>query len=222
MFLSIIPSWWHGVTFRAELDKYLVIATQEYYCRTDWNENPCLVVERRFHRTERDHQSPWLVSNKELGLINIIFPLTPLPSKSHVSKILTFWLRLDSWGSSNFLRRSFLGFDSGFWVPSGKCDTDSCPNRFAWHLWSCSLPSHFCLHAEPFLHQWHIPLNFWSGGQLPCCSGGGWLPISGKKDPLHICMHTCTHIDTPWASEYVTSLSYAPTMSFQNSSFIFD
>lgn len=187
MFLSIIPSWWHGVTFRAELDKYLVRATQEYYCRTDGNENPCLVVERRFHGAEHYHQLPQLVSNKELGLINIIFPLPPLPSKSHISKILTFWLRLDSWGSSNPLRRSFLGSEGGFWVLSGMCDTD----RLAWHLWPSPFPSHLCRRAEQILHQQHTPLNFWGGGQLPRWSGGGRLTISGKKDRFHICMHAC-------------------------------
>ena len=97
MFLSIIPSWWHGVTFRAEPDNYLARAAQEHYCRTDSNENPCPVVERRFQRAEHYHQLPWLVSNKALGLINAIFPLTLRSSKRHVSKILTFWLRLDTW-----------------------------------------------------------------------------------------------------------------------------
>ena len=37
MFLSIIPSWWHGITSRAECGNYLVRATQEYYSRIDRN-----------------------------------------------------------------------------------------------------------------------------------------------------------------------------------------
>lgn len=36
MFLSIIPSWWHGITSRAECGN-LVRATQEYYSRIDRN-----------------------------------------------------------------------------------------------------------------------------------------------------------------------------------------
>lgn len=71
------------------------------------SKNFCLVRGRGLHRVEYHPQSSWRASNTELKLINIILSLTLPPTRSHIFKnIFMIWLRLDSWGPWNLLRRS--------------------------------------------------------------------------------------------------------------------
>lgn len=198
MFLSIIPSWWHEITSRAEYDSDLVRATQD--SRIDRNKK--LWWGERY--IGHYHQLPWLESCKELGSINIILPHSLFPSKSCVSKIFTFWLRFDSRSPSNPLG-SFLGSEDDIWGPLGRSDVDSCSTDTHGTFWSWVLPSHPCLHTEKILCQWHVPLTAEVRDTLGTRVGERGFPFLEKKNNPHM------HINTPRASVYVTRLIYAPT-----------
>ena len=168
---------------------------------------------------EHYRQLPWLDSNKVLGLINIILPHTLLPSKSYASKTFTLWLRFDCQGSTNPLRRNFLGSEGSTWAPFGR--SDSCPNRYARHLLTMS----FAITSVPTRWEDSQPTarttHLLKWGQPWCWSGKGWLTISGKKG-IH-CIYACVHAHTgtPHASGCVTNLTYAPAINVMNSPFMF-
>lgn len=185
MFLSIIPSWWHEITSRAEYDSDLVRATQD--SRIDRNKK--LWWGERY--IGHYHQLPWLESCKELGSINIILPHSLFPSKSCVSKIFTFWLRFDSRSPSNPLG-SFLGSEDDIWGPLGRSDVDSCSTDTHGTFWSWVLPSHPCLHTEKILCQWHVPLTAEVRDTLGTRVGERGFPFLEKKNsplPIHICTY---------------------------------
>lgn len=139
-------------------------------------------------------QLPWLESNKVPRFMNIILPHILLPSKSYASKIFTFWLRFDSQGSTNPLRRNFLGSEGSTWAPFGR--SDSCPNRYARHLLTMS----FAITSVPTRWDYSLPMarttHLLKWGQPWCWSGKGWLTISGKKWSIAY-MLACTHTQLP-------------------------
>ena len=144
------------------------------------SKNFCLVRGRGLHRVEYHPQSSWRASNTELKLINIILSLTLPPTRSHIFKnIFMIWLRLDSWGPWNLLRRSTAPEFCVGGLTLTAVLTDLCGTLgfcLCHHICASMLSKSSANGTYPWTAGW---------GTISGLEWGGWLTVFGRNDLLH-------------------------------------